>query len=188
MQVHNYGGPQLSRQELIPRGKRKLLTAKENYPRQKEKTHGKKKNLAAKRKTSRQKEKDSRQKEKPRGKKKKTHGKKKNLAAKRKRLTAKRKRLTAKRKTSRQKEKDSRQKEKTHGKKKNGFAAKKKGHGGWPSFSKYSVGKKAVKRGVIGLQDSYPMFSLAVLYQSLNRFTCLYVCSQWVCCGGLDLD
>ena len=79
-----YGGPQLSRQKLIPRGKRKLLTAKENYPRQKEKTHGKKKNLAAKTKTSRQKEKDPRQKEKPRGKKKKTRGKKKRLTEKRK--------------------------------------------------------------------------------------------------------
>ena len=91
-----YGGPQLSRQKLIPHGKRKLLTVKENYPRQKEKD-------------SRQKEKDSRQKEKPRGKKKKTRGKNK--------------RLMEKRKT------DSRQ--------------KKKGNGGWPSFSKYSMGKKS---------------------------------------------
>ena len=122
-----YGGPQLSREKLIPRGKRKLLTVKE-------KTHGKKKNLAAKRKTSRQKEKDSRQKEKdsrqkekdPRQKEK-PRGKKKNLAAKRKRLTAKRKRLTAKRKTSRQKEtEDSRQKEKPHGKKKKTRGKKKR--------------------------------------------------------------
>ena len=129
-----YGGPQLSRQKLIPRGKRKLLTAKENYSRQKKITHCKKKRLTAKRKTSRQNE-------KPHGKKKKTHDKKKGLAAKRKRLTAKRKRLTAKRKASRQKEK-------THGKKNDTDSQqKKKGHGGWPSFSKYSMGKKQLKGG-----------------------------------------
>ena len=163
--------------------------AKREDSRQKEKPRGKKKNLAAKRKTSRQKEKPrgkkkktSRQKEKPHGKRKKTHGKNKNLAAKRKRLTAKTK-------TSRQKEKDSRQKEKTHGKKKNWFAAKEKRAWGLAEFFEVLHGKKkAVKRGVRGLQDSYPMFSLAVLNQSLNRFTCLYICSQWVCCGGLDLD
>ena len=130
-----YGGPQLSRQKLIPRGKRKLLTAKENYPRQKEKPRGKKKNLAAKRKRLTAKRKDSRQKEKPRG-------KKKNLAAKRK--------------TSRQKEKPRGKKKKTRGKKKRltekrktDSRQKKKGLGGWPSFSKYSTGKKKkqLKRG-----------------------------------------
>ena len=86
-----YGGPQPSRQTLIPRGKRKLLTAKREDSRQKEKPRGKKKNLAAKRKRLTAKRKTSRQKEKPRGKK---------------------ERLTAKRKTSRQKEKHSRQKRK----------------------------------------------------------------------------
>ena len=40
----HYGGPQLSRQKLIPRGKRKLRMAKE-------KTYGKTKNLTAKRNT-----------------------------------------------------------------------------------------------------------------------------------------
>ena len=182
---HNYGGPQLSRQKLIPRGKRKLLTVKENYPRQKEKTHGKKEKPRGKKKNLAAKRKPSRQKEKPHGKKKKTHGKKKNLAAKRKTsrqkekphgkkksLTAKRKRLTAKRKDSRKKEKLIR------GKRKKGMAV------GRVFRSTQWEKKKAVKRGVIGLQDSYPMFSLAVLYQSLNRFTYLYICSQWVWCGA----
>ena len=156
-----YGGPQLSRQKLIPRGKRKLLTAKENYPRQKEKTHGKKKTLAAKRKRLTAKRKTSRQKEKPQGKKKKTHGKKKNLAAKRKTSRQKEKDSRQKVKDSRQKEKPRGKKKKTRGKKKKTHGKKKrltekrktdsrqkkKGHGGWPSFSKYSMGKKAVKRG-----------------------------------------
>ena len=68
-----YGGPQLSRQKLIPCGKRKLLTAKR---------------------------KDSRQNKKPHGKKKKTHGHKKNLTAKRKRLAAIRKTSRQKEKDS----------------------------------------------------------------------------------------
>ena len=71
-QANLYGGPQLSRQKLIPRGKRKLLTAKENYPRQKEKPRGKKKKTRDKKKNLTQKEKDSRQKEKTHGKKRKT--------------------------------------------------------------------------------------------------------------------
>ena len=118
-------------------GKNEYLAAKENYPRETEKTHGKKKNLAAKRK--------------PRGKKKNLAAKGKRLTANRKRLTAKRKRLTAKnltaknltakRKTSQQKEKDSRKKRKTDSR------PKKRGHGGWPSFSKYSMGKKSSQKG-----------------------------------------
>ena len=89
-----------------------------------------------KRKLPTKKRKDSRQKEKPRG-------KKKNLAAKRKRLAAKRK--------------DSRKKEKlSRGK-------RKKGMGVGRVFRSTPWEKMAVKRGVIGLQDSYPMFSLAVL-------------------------
>ena len=130
------------------------VTAKINTSRQKKITHGKRKLPTAKRKTSRQKE-------KPRG-------KKKNLAAKRKRLTAKRKRLTAKRKDSRKKEKLIRGKRKKTA---------------WELAEFFEVlhgEKKAIKRGVIGLQDSYPMFSLAVLYQSLYRFTCLYISSGYV--------
>ena len=157
-----YGGPQLTRQKLIPRSKRKLLTAKENYPWQKEKTHGKKKNLAAKRKTLRQKEKP--------------YGKKKNLTAKKKKTPGKKKNLAAKRKTSRQKEKDSRQKEKHSRQKEKLIRSKrKKGMGVGRVFRSTPWEKKAVKRGVIGLQDSYLMFSLANLYQSLNRFTCFYI-------------
>ena len=129
--------------------------AKRKDSRQKEKPRGKKKNLAAKRKTSRQKE-------KPHGKKKKTPGKKKNLAAKRK--------------TSWQKEKDSRQKEKHSRQKEKLIRGKrKKGMGVGRVFRSTPWEKKAVKRGVIGLQDSYLMFSLANLYQSLNRFTCFYI-------------
>ena len=79
-------------------------------------TSRQKKITHGKRKLPTAKRKDSRQKEKPLGKKKKNHGKKEKTHGKKKRLTEKRKT-------------DSWQ--------------KKKGHGGWPSFSKYSMGKKS---------------------------------------------